>query len=71
MNNIYTPAFYNAISDWSVNSAKVIVPLVMDLINPKSVIDVGCGDGSWLTQFKQCGVEKITGLDGDYMTSEY
>lgn len=31
---------------------------------PKSVIDVGCGEGHALNYFKSIGVEKILGIDG-------
>ena len=48
-------------------SAKVIVPLVMDLVRPASVVDVGCGTGVWLAQFVEAGVSTWLGLDGDYV----
>jgi SAM-dependent methyltransferase len=32
-------------------SAAVIVPILVDLIHPDSVLDVGCGDGAWLRAF--------------------
>ena len=47
-------------------SAKEIIPLVLELIQPKRVIDVGCGVGGWLSVFKECGVEDILGIDGDW-----
>ena len=44
-----------------------IVGLVLDLIQPKSVIDVGCGIGTWLSVFKERGIDDILGLDGEYI----
>jgi ribosomal protein L11 methylase PrmA len=41
--------------------------LVSDLIQPKSVVDVGCGLGTWLTAFNKEGVEDILGIDGEYV----
>jgi len=38
----------------------------MDFINPKTVIDVGCGVGTWLSVFRDKGVE-ILGMDGNYV----
>jgi SAM-dependent methyltransferase len=51
----------------SLNSAKEVVPFVIELIQPKHIIDVGCGLGAWLSVFKEHGVEDILGIDGDYV----
>ena len=48
-------------------SAEQIVPLVMSLIGPRSVVDVGCGSGVWLALFREHGVERILGLDGAHV----
>ena len=53
--------------DTSSPSAAVVVPMVVELIHPSSVLDVGCGRGAWLSTFSANGIEKITGLDGDYI----
>jgi SAM-dependent methyltransferase len=63
----YTEDFYNLIDDSALRSAKEIVPLVMKLIQPKRVVDVGCGLGTWLSVFQEYGVEEILGIDGDYV----
>ncbi len=67
---IYTKDFFKKIQDSSLHSAKEVVPLVMRLVQPKRVIDVGCGVGSWLSVFKEYGVEDILGVDGDYVDAE-
>lgn len=69
INKYYNEDFYKNQRDGSLQSAKIIVPLVNKLIKPKSVIDVGCGTGTWLSVFKELGV-KIHGIDGDYVKSE-
>jgi hypothetical protein len=43
------------------------VPLVMSLLQPRSVCDVGCSQGAWLAVFKEHGVERVVGIDGDYV----
>jgi hypothetical protein len=43
------------------------VPLLMSMLEPKSVCDVGCSQGSWLAVFKEQGVERVAGIDGDYV----
>ena len=51
----------------SIRSARAVVPIVLEWIRPASMIDVGCGVGSWLKVFSEHGVEGITGVDGDYV----
>ncbi len=63
----YPKEFFTYIRDWSINSARVIVPILVSRLHPQSVVDVGCGDGSWLSVFAELGVQKIMGLDGTYM----
>lgn len=38
--------------------------MLYNSLKPKSVIDVGCGEGHCLKYFKSLGVEKILGIDG-------
>lgn len=44
-----------------------VVPIVLELIRPSSVVDVGCGLGEWLVAFQECGVDDIFGIDGEYV----
>ena len=44
-----------------------MVPLVLQLLPVRSVVDVGCGDGSWLVVFRKLGVKEILGIDGEYV----
>ncbi|MFZ6014449.1 MAG: class I SAM-dependent methyltransferase [Bacteroidota bacterium] len=39
----------------------------MDLVQPRSVLDVGCGLGTWLKAFEECGVKDFKGVDGAYV----
>jgi SAM-dependent methyltransferase len=64
----YDRAFYDRTHDGSARSAAVIVPLVMELLHPRSVIDVGSGSGAWLREFADRGVADLTGLDGPWAT---
>lgn len=63
----YNQDFYESQIEGSSSSAEIILPLVLELIKPTSVIDVGCGVGTWLHVYKSLGVEKVLGLDGDYV----
>lgn len=63
----YTRTFYERLRSGATRSAEVIVPLVLQLLPVKSVVDVGCGDGSWLAVFQGLGVQDILGIDGDHV----
>lgn len=63
---LYDQDFYLNKNRHSMQSAQVIVPMIIDLLKPKSVIDVGCGRGEWLTQFAIHNID-IQGIDGPYI----
>ncbi len=44
--------------------------MVMQLVSPRSVVDLGCGTGSWLSIFKQNDVERVLGLDGSAVSAQ-
>ncbi len=44
-----------------------IVPELIKIFQPKSVVDMGCGLGAFLHVFSQNGVEKILGIDGPWV----
>ncbi|HEV3481456.1 MAG TPA: methyltransferase domain-containing protein [Candidatus Acidoferrales bacterium] len=67
MSEPYTKGFFADIRAGSVRSAEEIVPLVLGLVPARSVVDVGCGDGSWLSVFRRNGVLDVLGIDGDYV----
>lgn len=64
---VYTSDFFKWMQKGSCSSAKEIIPLTMELIKPKKVVDVGCGTGTWLAIFKEYGVTDILGIDGDWV----
>lgn len=68
----YNEQFYAEISDGSRRSAAAVVPLLLRLVpGVQSVVDFGCGSGTWLAEFSLCGVRKVLGLDFGQGTSEY
>ncbi|MDR3292467.1 MAG: class I SAM-dependent methyltransferase, partial [Methanobrevibacter sp.] len=66
----YNDNFYEIHEKGSLKSSKEILPLIMNLIEPNTVIDVGCGVGTWLSTFESLGVKKILGIDGDHVNRE-
>lgn len=67
LKKVYTDEFYNQISSGSLRSAKIIVPMIVELVKPKSVVDVGCGRGEFLSVFWNLGIKDILGIDGDHV----
>lgn len=45
-------------------SAEIILPFIFNIVNPQSVLDIGCGNGSWLKVCKNLGIKEIFGVDG-------
>jgi SAM-dependent methyltransferase len=66
-NTLYDGDFYARHRDQSIESARIVAPLVMRLATIGSVIDVGCGVGGWLRAFSENGVATVRGLDGNYV----
>lgn len=58
----YTSDFYEYIAEGSTTSAQQIIPILLDMFNIKSVLDVGCGRGAWLKIWGEYNV-KIIGID--------
>jgi len=65
----YNEKFYNSLTDGSYSSAKHYVSILSSLtINPKEVIDVGCGRGPWLKAFSDSGSKELVGIDGYWVS---
>jgi SAM-dependent methyltransferase len=67
MATAYDRAFFSFVADDSLRNARLVVPLVMELLSPKSVVDVSCGPCAWLRAFVENGVSIIRGIDGEYV----
>jgi hypothetical protein len=67
----YTKGFFSELETNSYNSAKEILLLLYQIIQPKSVIDVGCGTGLWLKVWDEViGVNDYLGIEGPYVKPE-
>ncbi|HEX3527077.1 MAG TPA: methyltransferase domain-containing protein [Thermoanaerobaculia bacterium] len=62
----YTPEFFSWLQKSASSSAREVVPILLELVQPRSVIDVGCGTGAWLSVFMEHGLDVI-GMDGHYV----
>jgi SAM-dependent methyltransferase len=66
----YTKAFFEKHHSECDGSSERMVPLLLSLFKPKSILDVGCGDGTWLSKFASQSVQDYVGVDGDYVSSQ-
>jgi SAM-dependent methyltransferase len=58
---VHEPDAHNLISP------NAIVPFIMKSLHPVSVVDVGCGIGTFLHVFKKHGVNEVLGIDGKWV----
>jgi SAM-dependent methyltransferase len=66
----YSTEFFDEMVETNLSSARTVVPHVMSLISPKSVADIGCGEGIWLKAFMEAGVTEVFGADGEWVQKE-
>jgi SAM-dependent methyltransferase len=64
---LYTGEYYQNIIAGSRRSAEIVVPLILGLVHPRSVVDLGCGVGTWPAVFREHGIKDILGVDGDHI----
>ena len=67
---IYDKKFYEYIAAGSTRSAQVVAPLLTRTLRPASLLDVGCGAGAWLAQYRLQPIADCLGIDGAYVTPE-
>jgi SAM-dependent methyltransferase len=63
----YDGGFYADHAESSPRSAAAVLPIVYRIFAPESVIDIGCGQGSWLAAAEALGSKQLTGLDGPWV----
>jgi SAM-dependent methyltransferase len=66
---VYSRQFFATYKDGSLHSARQILPFVFSLVPHNSVVDIGCGIGTWLSVAKELGAKKVRGFDGEYVDS--
>jgi SAM-dependent methyltransferase len=68
---IYDNEFYAGRHELTHASAQAVISALQKYVSPKSVVDLGCGVGTWLATFRKMGAVDILGLDGDYVNPEF
>lgn len=65
--SIYNDNFYSDNRYGSVISGYHVLRKILDIVNANSIVDFGCGTGTWLYAAKNLGVTEIYGIDGNYV----
>lgn len=68
--HLYSEEFFDYIDRRGIPSAKEFAKLIVPLLQLSSVLDVGCGRGAWLREWKAAGVKTAKGVDGPYVRVE-
>jgi SAM-dependent methyltransferase len=63
----YSTEFYQGYELGSFSSAQRILPIALEILKPLSMVDVGCGVGTWARAAMDLGVADVIGVDGDYV----
>lgn len=63
----YTEEFFEYIERGSTASARRFSAFMTPLLDVGSILDVGCGRGAWLREWRDAGVKIVHGADGPYV----
>lgn len=63
----YNKEYYDSQFGGSIRSATVFLEYLFKYYTPGSIVDFGCGVGSWLSIAEKLGVKKLVGLDGHWV----
>jgi SAM-dependent methyltransferase len=66
MARVYDAGFYEGQVATSLQSARIYLRHLWRFMQPRSVLDVGCGRGAWLKACHELGSEILLGLDGGW-----
>ncbi len=67
---VYNPSFFLQSHEINLAGPTLILPSIFKLIPIDSVIDVGCGIGTWLEPATRLGATRILGLEGPWLDLE-
>lgn len=67
LESLYDEKFYDDHYDGALVSARAIIPILFELVKPSSVVDFGCGLGTWLRVCQENGVQTVLGLEGPHV----
>lgn len=66
LSGVYGDAFYEDQMGYSLRSGMHYAQALSSFHKPDSVIDIGCGRGTWLKAFGSIGASRLVGIDGPW-----
>jgi len=67
----YDKEYFKEIRRGAESASPKLVSEVLKILSPHSVVDVGCGMGTWLAEFRKQGITEVLGIDGDYVDAKH
>lgn len=67
----YSQQFYVDQVPDSIRSAEVVLTILFERYKPNSMLDVGCGRGTWLSVAEKMGTHVLHGIDGPWVKSDH
>jgi SAM-dependent methyltransferase len=64
INYLYTTSIHN------LRAPREVIPILLEYFRPKSVLDIGCGTGTWLKVFEELDISDYMGIDGSAVSLE-
>ena len=72
LKNIYDEQFWGPKrGNYNYRSAKIILPMIFKYYKPDSMIDIGCGIGTWLSAALELGIENLQGIDCNEISEDF
>jgi len=66
----YDDRFFDYVERGARRSAQRIIPFLRGHLQVSSVVDIGCGRGVWVDEWRRSGVEDALGIDGEYVSAD-
>jgi SAM-dependent methyltransferase len=68
---LYDEEFYSNRRGRVTSSAEAIMGVVFDLCSIESIIDFGCGTGTWINTAQSFGAKRVLGIEGHWLEEKY
>jgi len=66
----YDRSFFDHLQKGSLSSARIVLPIVLERFNPRSLVDIGCGIGTWAAVAIELGITDVIGVDGHHVSPD-
>lgn len=65
--HIYSDRFFDYIDRGARRSARTLIGHLAPWLGADSILDIGCGRGVWLDEWRSAGATEVMGVDGPYV----